>query len=366
MPAAHPRGVSVELRTEVFRVPTEGPEADGTARWDATTVVAVHATSGGATGLGWTYGAAAAARVVDELLAPVVGDGDPDAASERMSRALRNAGRPGIGATAMSAVDIALWDLRARQEGMPLAGLLGATRSSVPVYGSGGFTNQGADELAAQLDAWLDAGAAAVKIKIGEDRGRRPDRDLERAAFVRRRVGPEVGVFVDANGGYDVTQALEIGRELDALGVAWFEEPVTSDDPSGLARVRRGLSADVAAGEYVWRAADARVLLDAGAVDCLQIDVTRCGGITAWREIAGLAADAGLDVSAHCAPQLAARVGVATDRLRHVEWFLDHMRVDALLFEGALPVADGLLTPTEAPGHGMSISERAGRYLIGR
>ena len=359
--------MTIELRAGAFRVPTERPEADGTLAWDATTVVVVQACSGGVTGTGWTYAAAAAAGVVEELLAPAIDADatadDPEAAAEAMSRALRNAGRPGIGATAMSAVDIALWDLRARREGMPLSRMLGAIRPSIPVYGSGGFTTEDDDALAAQLDAWLDVGVGAVKIKIAEDRGRRIDRDLERVALVRDRVGRDIGVFVDANGGYDLAQAIEIGRELDALGVAWFEEPVSSDDPDGLARVRDAVRADVAAGEYVWRPADAVPLL-AGAVDCLQIDVTRCGGITVWPEIARMARAAGLEVSGHCAPQLAVHIGAATVGLRHLEWFRDHERVDAILFGGTLPVVDGCLTPTDAVGHGMTLSDRAERYRI--
>jgi L-alanine-DL-glutamate epimerase-like enolase superfamily enzyme len=231
------------------------------------------------------------------------------------------------------------------------------------VYGSGGFTTEDDDVLAARLDAWLDAGVGAVKIKIAEDRGRRTDRDLERVAFVRGRVGPDIGVFVDANGGYDVDQAIEMGRELDALGVSWFEEPVSSDDPGGLARVRDAVRADVAAGEYVWRPSDARPLLD-GAVDCLQIDVTRCGGITVWPEIVRMAEAASVEVSAHCAPQLAVHIGAATAGLRHLEWFQDHERVDAILFDGTLPVVDGRLTPTDAVGHGMALADRAERYRI--
>jgi L-alanine-DL-glutamate epimerase-like enolase superfamily enzyme len=364
--------MAVSVLTRVFRVPTERPEADGTFAWDATTVVVVQCESEGMVGTGWTYGAAAAAALIDEVLAPVLDDPDPVAASEAMARALRNVGRPGVGATAASAVDLALWDLAVRRAGVPLgralasdAGLGGAVRDAVPVYGSGGFTTFDAAELDAQLDGWLERGMRAVKIKIGQDRGTRVSRDLARVDQVVERVGDRAAVFVDANGGYDLDQAIEVAGELAARGVVWFEEPVTSDDPAGLARVRAATPIDVAAGEYVWRRADAEVLLEAGAVDCLQIDVTRCGGPTAWREIAALAADAGVQVSAHCAPQLSAHVGAATPGLRHLEWFSDHERVEAALFDGGLSVQDGVVRPGAAPGHGMTLSERGTRFRVG-
>ncbi|GAA2073019.1 enolase C-terminal domain-like protein [Pseudolysinimonas kribbensis] len=357
--------MTVSVLTRVFRVPTERPEADGTFAWDSTTVVVVQCESEGMVGTGWTYGAAAAGALIEEVLAPVLDDPDPVAAAEAMGRALRNVGRPGVGATALSAVDLALWDLAARRDGIPLVAALGGpVRDAVPVYGSGGFTTFDESELDAQLDDWMARGMRAVKIKIGQDRGTRVERDLARVDQVVARVGDRAAVFVDANGGYDVDQAIEVAGALAARGVAWFEEPVSSDDPAGLARVRAATPIDVAAGEYVWRRCDAEALLDAGAVDCLQLDVTRCGGPTAWRELAAFAADAGVDVSAHCAPQLSVHVGAVTPGLRHLEWFSDHERVEAALFDGTLPVRDGAVRPGDAPGHGMTLSTRGSRFRV--
>ncbi len=355
----------VPLHTRVYRVPTERPEADGTLSWDATTVVVVQATVDGVVGTGWTYGAAAAADVVEELLAPVVIDQDPVAASAAIARALRNVGRPGIGATAASAIDIALWDLRARCRGVPLVEELGgAVRDRVPVYGSGGFTSLDAAELDAELDDWLARGMTAVKIKIGESGGTDIPRDLARLDRAVDHVAGRAAVFADANGAYDVVTAIAVAAALAERGVAWFEEPVTSDDPVCLAAVRAAAAMDVAASEYVWRPSDAAALLDAGAVDCLQLDVTRCGGPTVWREIAKLAADAEVELSAHCAPQLSAHLGAVTPGVRHLEWFVDHERVDAALFDGVLPVVEGAVRPGSAPGHGMTLAARGGRYRV--
>ena len=137
-------------------------------------------------------------------------------------------------------------------------------------------------------------------------------RDLERVALVRRVGGDDVEVFVDANGGYDAQQAVRVARRLDDLGVIWFEEPVSSDDHVGLRRVRESSAADVTAGEYGDGLAYFAHLLAADTVDCVQVDVTRCGGYTEWRRIAALAAAHGLEVSGHCAPSLHAPAAMAT------------------------------------------------------
>jgi L-alanine-DL-glutamate epimerase-like enolase superfamily enzyme len=249
---------------------------------------------------------------------------------------------------AVSAVDVALWDLKARLLGRPLHRLLGAVRDSVPVYGSGGFTTYDDERTAAQLEGWLADGVGAVKIKIGESWGTRVDRDLHRVGLARRVAGDDIGVFVDANGGYRAGQAIRVGRGLATLGVSWFEEPVTSDDPAGLARVRDALDCDVTAGEYCWTVDDVVRLVE--AVDCIQLDATRCGGYTGWFRCAAVAAAHHLEVSAHCAPYLHLPVSAATPHLRHIEWFHDHVRIEQRLLSPA-GLVDGALVPTDAPGH---------------
>lgn len=345
-----------------LRVPTAAPEADGTATWDATGVVVVHVHGGGRTGLGWSYADEAAAGVVRRLLAPVLLGGDVmdvPGAHEAMRRALRNVGLPGIGATALSAVDIALWDLKARCCELPLAALLGRVAPEVALYGSGGFTSESEGELRDQVAGWVQGdGIPRVKIKIGESWGRAQARDLRRAAIAREAAGPDAELMVDANGGYRAGQARRVEAALRDLRVTWFEEPVSSDDLAGLAAVRASSSADVAAGEYGWTTASFAALLAADAVDCLQADVTRCGGITGWRRAAALAAAAGRDVSAHGAPQLAAHVACSVPNARHLEWFADHVRLESLLFDGVLSPTGGALRPDPGrAGHGMALRE---------
>ncbi|KUL36944.1 mandelate racemase [Streptomyces sp. NRRL F-4489] len=361
-----------EVATAVYTVPTDSPEADGTLSWDATTLVVAHVRSGTTGGLGYTYGAPATAHVIDEQLAGVVtgrGALDVPAANEAMSRAVRNAGRPGLVAGALSAVDTALWDLKARLLGVPLVRLLGAAAGAVPVYGSGGFTTYGEQAQDRQLREWVaEQGIPRVKIKIGESWGAAEDRDRRRIGLARRSIGDAAELYVDANGAYTRKQAIRLGGRLADHGVTWFEEPVSSDDLAGLAQVRAAVGADVAAGEYGYALPYFWHLLAAQAVDCVQADITRCGGLTVWLRIAALAQAAGLAISGHCAPHLHAHAAAAVPNLRHLEWFHDHVRIENRLFDGVLDPAGGSVRPGAdgAPGHGLSLRARAAEpYRVG-
>jgi L-alanine-DL-glutamate epimerase-like enolase superfamily enzyme len=359
------------LHTAVYVIPTDAPEADGTLAWDKTTMVLVTASAGGERGLGWSYASAAAQTVINEVLADVVvGRGAFDIAgtAEAMARQVRNIGRAGVAAMAISAVDIALWDLKARLLGQSLSGLLGRANQCVPVYGSGGFTTYDDARTRRQLSEWAEQeGIPRVKIKIGESWGANERRDLARAELAREVIGPDAELYVDANGGYSVGQAVRVADELAAIGVSWFEEPVSSEDLAGLAAVRAQVRPDVAAGEYSWSLADSARLIGAGAVDCLQLDVTRCGGVSEFLRGAALAAAHNLQVSGHCAPNLHAQVGAAVPNLRHVEYFHDHQRIERLLFDGVLDPSGGVMRPEpDRPGHGLTLrAVDAERYRSG-
>ena len=350
------------LDAAVYIIPTDAPEADGTLAWDKTTMVLVTARAGGQQGIGWSYTSRAAAAVVGELLADTVTGRnafDVAGAAEAMARQVRNVGRPGIAVMAISAVDIALWDLKARLLGVSLAGLLGRVHDGVPVYGSGGFTSYSDDRTREQLSGWVkEQQIPRVKIKIGESWGTNERRDMARVRLAREVIGPDTELYVDANGGYTTGQAVRVAAELDTCGVTWFEEPVSSQDLDGLAAIRRQVRPDVAAGEYSWSLADSAALIGAGAVDCLQLDVTRCGGVTEFLRGAGLAAAHNLQVSGHCAPNLHAHVAAAVPNLRHVEYFHDHQRIERMLFDGTLDPHDGTMCPDPGrPGHGMTLRD---------
>lgn len=354
------------LACRVYEVPTEQPEADGTLAWSATTVVTVELCSAEHRGLGWTYASSACKNIVEEQLRPVVlGRDCLDTAGlhEEMVRRCRNLGRPGIVASAISAVDIALWDLKARLLELPLCQLFGRCRSSVPLYGSGGFTTYDEETAKRQLVHWTDdLGMTRVKIKIGESWGENEPRDLTRVAQARGLIGDHADLYVDANGGYTRKQAVRMGLRICAdYGVSWFEEPVSSDDLAGLREVRDQLPCDVAAGEYGYDESYFARMVAAGAVDCLQIDVTRCGGYTTFLRAAAIAGANGLQVSAHCAPNLHSPVAAAIPNLRHVEYFRDHERADAMLFEGLVePVGGEMKVVPERHGHGMALKAAEG------
>jgi len=342
----------------VCRVPTvRRPETDGTAAWDATTLVIVELHARGASGLGYSYIDAAAATVVRDLLEPCLVGADAfaiPALATRMLQAVRNHGRAGVVACAISAVDVALWDLKARLLDVPLAELLGCARASVPVYASGGFTSTPPDELAAEVAGYVAAGHRRVKLKIGRD----CELDRERVRAARAAAGPDVELMADANGAYTPKQALAMAELLAAHGVCYFEEPVSSDDLAGLRLVREhappGMA--IAAGEYSYDLDNARALLAGGAVDILQADVTRCLGITGFMMTDALCEAHHAPLSAHCAPALHAHAGAAARRLVHVEQFFDHARIEAMLFDGA-PVAQGgeLAYNAARPGHGLAL-----------
>ncbi|MFC0865966.1 enolase C-terminal domain-like protein [Sphaerimonospora cavernae] len=359
-----------DVRAAAYRVPTDRPEADGTFAWDATTMVVAEIRTGEVTGTGWTYAPAAAAPFVAEMLAPVVTGAaalDIPGIWQAMAGRVRNAGRPGLAFYAISAVDVALWDLKARLLGVPLVSLFGAARDRVPVYGSGGFTTYDDDATAAHLRHWVhERGIPRVKIKIGESWGTAPARDLHRVALAREVIGPDAELYVDANGGYPAKQAVRMERRMRDHDVRWFEEPVSSDDLAGLRLVRERADADVAAGEYGGDQDYFTRMCEADAVDCLQIDATRCGGFTGWFGAAAVAAGHNLQVSAHCAPNLHVPAAAATPNLRHVEWFHDHVRIESELFDGAADPAGGAVrVGADRPGLGLTLRHGAAeRYRV--
>jgi L-alanine-DL-glutamate epimerase-like enolase superfamily enzyme len=343
-----PESVSIEqVEVSAYQVPTDAPESDGTLAWDSTTLVLVQVRAGGKTGVGYTYAGPAAAAVVSGKLAGVVEGRDahtPAASWAAMQHAVRNLGKPGLVAEAISAVDVALWDLHARLLDIPLMVAIGAVHDGTPVYGSGGFTSYDDKQLADQLSNWAEAGIPRVKMKVGRD----PDRDRQRLKVARKAIGDDVELFVDANGAYSRKQALQWAGIFAERDVRWLEEPVSSDDLEGLRLLRDqgpgGL--DITAGEYGYHLPYFHTMLDAGAVDCLQADVTRALGISGVLRVAALCDARSIDLSLHCAPQVSAHVGTAIWHLRHLEYFHDHIRIEGMAFDGVLsPEPDGVLRP---------------------
>jgi L-alanine-DL-glutamate epimerase-like enolase superfamily enzyme len=357
--------VITRVRATAFRFPTDAPEADGTIAWDATTMVLVDVEAAGQRGIGYSYAAAGAVEVIDDILAKAVIGKDCFAIPllwTAMVGAVRNIGWRGIAASAISAVDVALWDLKARILDVPLATLFGIARGRVPIYGSGGFTSYSGDRLREQLSAWVERdGCRFVKMKVGTH----PDHDIQRVAAAREAIG-DAALFVDANGAYSRKQALFFAQRFDELDVSWFEEPVSSDDLDGLRFMRdhAPASMEIAAGEYGYEPFYFRGMLEAGAVDVLQADATRCGGYTGFLRAAALADAFEIPLSAHTAPALHLPVCCAAPRLRHIEWFHDHARIERSVFDGAPVPKDGMIAPAlDRPGHGLVFKQRDAERL---
>jgi L-alanine-DL-glutamate epimerase-like enolase superfamily enzyme len=345
------------MKVLTFEIPTDEPESDGTLEWDSTTIVVVEVEARGETGIGYTYGDASVGSLIESKLGPLLDDHDPLAPPRtwmRMRAALRNVGQQGAGAMAISAVDIALWDLKAKLLGVPLADALPRFQDVVPIYGSGGFTSYSLERLREQLRGWVDQGFSRVKIKVGRD----PAADPERLDVAREAVGPNVELMVDANGAFDRMQALAWAhRYHEEWNVTWFEEPVSSEDLEGMAFVRDhgppGLA--IAAGEYAWDLADLARM--AKCVDVLQADVTRCGGVTAFIRADGIARAHGIPLSAHCAPAASLHACCACESLVHLEYFHDHTRIESMLFDGVPGAGAGVLRPdTERSGLGLALA----------
>lgn len=358
------------VAVRAFRVPTEQQpeESDGTLAWSHTTMVLVEIRAGGITGIGYTYADASAATLVKDVLADALLKKDALQTAARYAdlvARIRNNGRGGITSMAISAVDIALWDLKGKLLNAPVCVLLGAARERIPVYGSGGFTSYSESRLTQQLSHWVhEMRIPRVKMKIGRD----PAADPNRVAAARNAIGEDAELFVDANGAYSVKQALDLARAFAEQRVSWYEEPVYHNDLHGNAFVREHAPAvmEVSNGEYGFAPHDFAKIVRTGAADVLQADVTRCGGFSGFLAVDGLCQAHDVPLSSHCAPYVTIHAAAAAKMLRHVEYFHDHVRIEQLFFEGTEAPRDGALSPNvERPGIGLELrAADAERYAI--
>jgi len=356
-----------DVSVSAYTVPTDYPESDGTLAWDKTTLVLVHASAADKTGMGYTYADVATAELIKQTLTPIILGTNAmaiPACWSAMRHAIRNLGRPGICSMAIAAVDFALWDLKAKLLDLPLVSLLGAAQPSIEIYGSGGFTSYPISKLQKQLGGWAEQGIKAVKMKIG----REPDNDVDRVKAAREAVGSSVALYVDANGAYSRKQALSMAKQFEEFGVSWFEEPVTSDDLEGLRLVRDRAPAgmDIAAGEYGYDVLYFKRMLDAGAVDVQQGDASRCAGVSEFLRVSALCDAANIPMSAHTSPSLHLHPCCSLSRLRNIEYFHDHVRIEKIFFDGVIQPVDGRLHPDlSRPGMGLELKQiDAQRYTV--
>jgi L-alanine-DL-glutamate epimerase-like enolase superfamily enzyme len=356
---------AIEIRA--YRVPTATPESDGTLAWDSTTLVLVEVHAAGECGIGFTYADASTATMIDTVMRDAILGKDASRIGARwddMYRASRNLGRDGVTSMAASAVDVALWDLKAKLHGVPLFVLLGATRDRVPVYGSGGFTSYSERDLCEQLSGWIADGVPRVKMKVGRD----PSADPARVAAARSAIGERAELFVDANGAYSAQQAVAFARTFAEQRVTWFEEPVYREDYDGTRFVREHAPAgmDISSGEYGYGLYTFARMLKAACVDVLQADATRCGGFSGLLAVDGLCQSTMTPLSTHCAPHLHLHAALACKQLRHIEYFFDHVRIAGMLFDGVAEPQNGELRPDPSrPGIGLELRRSdAERYAV--
>jgi len=344
-----------QIHVSAYRIPTATPEADGTLKWKHTTLVLAEIDAGGKTGIGYTYGDAATAYFIEHALNRLVTGKnifDIPAITSLLAQQVRNDGNCGIAMMAISAVDVALWDLKAKILEQPLCWLLGQAKDKMLLYGSGGFTNYSNQQTISQFNQWEESGIKYVKMKIGSE----PEGDVERVSAVRKGLNKQTKIFVDANGAYTAKQALQKAEQFAESGVCWFEEPVSSDDLKGLRFIREHAPSQIsiAAGEYGYNLPYFKNMLSAKATDVLQADATRCGGISGFLKAGTLAESYQIPFSSHCAPAVHLHAALSLSSFSIAEYFFDHVRIESLLFEGIATVRDGCLTPDlSRPGLGI-------------
>jgi L-alanine-DL-glutamate epimerase-like enolase superfamily enzyme len=328
----------------------------------------VHVTvtdSEGGTGTGFTFSISGGAAAMHTLVGGLISDvvvGTELARWDRLWHDLwdrtHRLGR-GVALPALSAVDIAVWDLRARRAGLPLYRLLGAYHDEVPVYASlGGMHNMDVGEVADTAMAYLARGFDAIKLFCG---ARRPEEDVELVAAVREAVGSGVRIMVDCNERLDQATALWLGRRLADLGVYWLEEPLVSDDVAGHVRLADRLGVAIAVGEHLLGRFEFVEYLRRGAAAVVQPDAPLVGGISECLRVAVLADAHGARLCPHFLPELHIHVAAAARAGAYVEYF---PLIDPLL-EETLQVSRGVMRPPNRPGHGLLWSPSAlDRYRV--
>ncbi len=320
-------------------------------------------TDKGLEGLGVGQASPGVREVILNSLRPQLIDADPMDIGKLwgdMFWLSRQFGSSGVGALAISAVDIGLWDLKAKALGVPLFKLIGAVADSVPVYGSGGGTHLSNDELVAEMAGYIDRGITRVKIKVGKDFGRSEKEDVERVAAVRKAVGYDVALYVDANSGYHPKQAIYLAKEFEQSQVGWFEEPVLTEDVEGLARIVESTTIPIATGEQEYSVHGFRRLLSADAVDIVQPDVFRVGGVSAWLKIAELARVFNRPIAPHIAPAVHLHLACTIPNLKALEYRDVDVEADRGWYQDVPELKEGMWSPfPDRPGLGLELDPYA-------
>jgi len=320
-------------------------------------------TDEGVEGLGTSAGISAVRAVVEDTLKEALVGHDPfdiERLWNTMFWLVRGFGRKGIAFCAISAVDIALWDLKAKALGLPLYKLLGPYTDTVPVYGSGGWTNFTESELIAEQNGYVERGFPRIKMKVAKEFGTREDEDLRRLAAVRKAVGDDVEIYVDANNGYYAKQAIRMSQAFEQYNVGWFEEPVLADDIDGLALVCQSTTIPVATGEHEYTKFGFKELISRGGADIVQPDVGRVGGVTEWMKVAHMAHAFNLPVAPHAYQLVHLHLACATPNLKVVEYLGVSEESDRVWYTEFPEPKAGTWSPyPDRPGLGLELDPAA-------
>jgi L-rhamnonate dehydratase len=360
-----------DVRTTQLRVPDLPGIQDATIRHRDTGRggLFIHLdTDAGISGFGIGSGSGTRA-VIHDMLKPLLVGQNPlhhERLWDDMFWRVRGFGRKGVAFTAISAIDIALWDLKAKHFGVPLYQLLGPYTESVPIYGSGGWTSFSEKELVSEQLSYVERGIPRVKMKVAKDFGHCEAEDLQRLKAVRKTVGDDVEIYVDANNGFYAKQAIGFARKMADHNVGWFEEPVLADDIAGLAAIAKAIDIPVATGEHEYTKYGFKELIAQGGADIVQPDVGRVGGVTEWMKVAHLAHAFNLPVAPHAVQLVHLHLACCTPNLKVVEYLGVAEETDKLFYTEVPEPKDGMWSPfPDRPGLGLELDPKAvERYAV--
>lgn len=351
-----------DVVVHLVSAPVAGGFADATRKVETIGFALVRIrTAQGLEGLGVTYhevGGEAVREIIRRNMAPKLIGRDPlesEALWHEFFHYLRGVGRKGVSFCALSAVDVALWDLKGKIAGLPLHRLLGGNRTRVPVYASGGWTSYSDEQLVEEMRGMVARGFRMVKFKVGYAGGTDIRRDALRVRKVREALGPEIRLLVDANNCFDAATAVQLANRIREFDVMLFEEPVFADDIPGLSRFRRGTDIPLATGEHEYTRFGVRDLLLAEAADYVQADGARAGGYTEMLKIAALTQAWNVRFAPHAMENLHLPLVAALPNAPFLERLLMFEDITARVFKGAAVPVDGHMEVPETPGLGLAL-----------
>jgi len=352
-----------KVDVHLVSVPIKAGFSDATRKVETVgyTIVRI-ATDQGLEGFGITYhevgGEATKSLILKNMAPKLIGRSplETEVIWQEFFHYLRGVGRKGLMFCALSAVDIALWDLKGKIVNLPLYKLLGGNKTKIPVYSSGGWTSYADQELVDEMKSMVKQGYSLIKFKVGVEGGRNPRRDLERVRKVREGVGPEIGLLLDANNCWDSATAVQFANNVREYNIMLLEEPVFADDIPGLARFRRGTDIPLATGEHEYTKFGVRDLVLNEAADIVQTDGARAGGYTESLKIAAITQAWNLKFAPHALENIHIHLVSAVPNALFLERLLLYEEITAQVYKNAPLPVNGFMEIPDLPGLGLELN----------